>query len=159
LLPPSLARIAPRNLTPASGCQDHTTSPSAAKRLRQRAACVHRIPHPTSVTIAIRPSCGCGITMDGEVICGRGKRKYFCKGGWTGVSVIARRAVMSSTDRAGVGHLIIDFARCREVRRSRHDRLPARCHSTYVVSRHFSCWHLCDADGHSKCPLIGVDRN
>ena len=58
LLPPSLTRIAPRNLTPASGCQDHTTLPSAAKRLRQRAACVHRIPHPTSVTIVIRPSCG-----------------------------------------------------------------------------------------------------
>jgi hypothetical protein len=71
-------RRLPANLTPASGRQDHTTSPSApvstkaARRswyrsrrsfseggsaslvLRRRR--VHRIPHPTSVTIAIRPS-------------------------------------------------------------------------------------------------------
>jgi hypothetical protein len=33
--------------------------------------------------------------MDGEVICGRGKRKYFCKGGWTSDSAIARQAVSS----------------------------------------------------------------
>ena len=33
--------------------------------------------------IGLAPSSGCGITTDGEVICGRGKRKYFCKGGWT----------------------------------------------------------------------------
>jgi hypothetical protein len=29
---------------------------------RHAQACVHRFPHPTSVTIAIRPSCGRGIT-------------------------------------------------------------------------------------------------
>ena len=29
---------------------------------------VHRIPHPTSVTIAIRPSCGCGMAIDMQVI-------------------------------------------------------------------------------------------
>src|SRR5450755_1116067 len=44
-LPPSPPRsLLLENLTPASGRQDHTTSPSADKRLRQRAACVHRIP-------------------------------------------------------------------------------------------------------------------
>ena len=32
------------NLTPASGREDHTTSPSASSRIRQSAACVHRIP-------------------------------------------------------------------------------------------------------------------
>jgi hypothetical protein len=72
-------RHASANLTPASGRQDHTTSPSAAIVSRQRAPCrsrihrirpatfsrakrcrVHRIPCPTSVTIAIRPSCGTG---------------------------------------------------------------------------------------------------
>jgi hypothetical protein len=45
------------NLTPASGRQDHTTSPYA--RPRRSSACaahVHRSPHPTSVTIAKRPS-------------------------------------------------------------------------------------------------------
>jgi len=53
------------NLTPASGRQDHTTSPSARNVIRPRATArltcrVHRIPHPTSVTIAIRPSGGTG---------------------------------------------------------------------------------------------------
>jgi hypothetical protein len=43
-LSPSLTRIAPQSLTPASGRQDHTTSPSAGQRIRQGAAHVHRIP-------------------------------------------------------------------------------------------------------------------
>jgi hypothetical protein len=38
------ARILPRNLTPASGCQDHTTSPSAICAVRQERIRVHRIP-------------------------------------------------------------------------------------------------------------------
>ena len=46
----------PRNLTPASGRQDHTTSPSAPAPLVLRHHRVHRIPCPTSVTIMIRPS-------------------------------------------------------------------------------------------------------
>src|SRR4051794_5770453 len=64
-----------KNLTPASGRQDHTISPSATTsfvfarcarsptladqpcdHLRARRCRVHRIPHPTSVTIAKRPS-------------------------------------------------------------------------------------------------------
>jgi hypothetical protein len=64
-LPPSSARRVSvfANLTPASERQDHTTSPSAppplvAQQLRP-AMCVHRIPLPTSVTIASRPSYGC----------------------------------------------------------------------------------------------------
>src|SRR6266702_3036818 len=44
------------DLTPALGRQNHTTSPSASARFVKRAARVHRIPHPTSVTIAKRPS-------------------------------------------------------------------------------------------------------
>jgi hypothetical protein len=43
-------------LTPASGRQDHATSPSASARFVKRAISVHRIPLPTSVTIAKRPS-------------------------------------------------------------------------------------------------------
>ena len=51
------------NLTPASGCQDHTTSPSvkllSSARIKRAAhPHVHRIPFPTSVTIASRPSRG-----------------------------------------------------------------------------------------------------
>src|SRR5260370_11420804 len=57
LLPPSLADIA-ANLTPASGRQDHTSSPSASSTIRQARQRVHRIPYPTSVTIAIHPSLG-----------------------------------------------------------------------------------------------------
>src|ERR1700736_3218427 len=43
-------RITPRNLTPASGRQDHTTSPSAPAPLVLRRYRIHRIPHPTFVT-------------------------------------------------------------------------------------------------------------
>src|SRR5205085_6205198 len=57
-LPPSLRRNRfPRNLTPASGRQDHTALPSASTPLVLRRQSVHRIPHPTSVTIAKRPLC------------------------------------------------------------------------------------------------------
>src|SRR6266516_2857484 len=57
--------LLPANLTPASGRQDHTASPSATSVVVQR-ACARltplRPPHPTptSVTIMIRPSCGVG---------------------------------------------------------------------------------------------------
>ena len=43
-------------LTPASGRRDHTTSPSASYALVLRMTGVHRILHPTFVTIAKRPS-------------------------------------------------------------------------------------------------------
>jgi hypothetical protein len=52
LLPPSSVDRS-TTLTPASGRQDHTTSPSAWASTRRQS--VHRIPQPTSVTIAIRP--------------------------------------------------------------------------------------------------------
>ncbi len=57
-LPPSPAQCESivANLTPASGRQDHTTSPSASARFVLRASRVHRIPHSTFVTIAKRPS-------------------------------------------------------------------------------------------------------
>jgi hypothetical protein len=44
------------NLAPAKGRQDHATSPSARNITRQLMWRVHRIPHPTLVTIAKRPS-------------------------------------------------------------------------------------------------------
>jgi hypothetical protein len=47
--------IVSANLTPASGRQDHTTSPSAFCAVRQKRISVHRIPHPAFVTIAKRP--------------------------------------------------------------------------------------------------------
>jgi len=45
----------PANLTPASGCQDHTSSPSAAGNARQARRRVHRIP-PRVRDVASRPS-------------------------------------------------------------------------------------------------------
>jgi hypothetical protein len=44
---------------------------------------VHRIPCPTSVTIAKRPSCGHGTARISELICARREAKYFCKRGLT----------------------------------------------------------------------------
>jgi len=56
-LPPSPARCASivTDLTPASGRQNHTTSPSAASSLVSWRPRVHRIPHPTFVTIGQTP--------------------------------------------------------------------------------------------------------
>jgi|SRR5579872_3185617 len=48
-------RIISVDLTPASGRQDHTTSPSAFASLVLRRQSVHRIPHPTFVTIRETP--------------------------------------------------------------------------------------------------------
>jgi hypothetical protein len=88
LLPPSPPRsLLPRNLTPASGRQDHTTSPSASQRSRQVRNLRPSHPAPTSVTIAKRPSVWDGMARKREVIWVRRERKYFRKGGWTGKSL------------------------------------------------------------------------
>jgi hypothetical protein len=55
-LSPSSAEISSVDLMPASRHQDHTTSPSASMRVVFTQRSVHRIPHPTFVTIAKRPS-------------------------------------------------------------------------------------------------------
>ena len=73
LLPPSLVDH-PTNLAPASGRQNHTTSPSAKASLVRANDCastlrVHRIPLPTSVTIASRPSNRCGTSESIVLIC------------------------------------------------------------------------------------------
>ena len=68
LLPPSFADRS-TTLASASGRQDHTSLPSADKPTRLVNRRVHRIPLPTSVTIAIRPSCGGGMGEKMLVIC------------------------------------------------------------------------------------------
>jgi hypothetical protein len=79
----------PRNLTPASGRQDHTTSPSAkapfvrAKIFALRRYRVHRIPHPTFVTTAKRPSFGHGMAWVVKVFLPAGETNYFCAQDWT----------------------------------------------------------------------------
>src|SRR6266566_9995676 len=88
------AGIIPRTLAPASGRQDHTTSPSASAPLVLRRCRVHRIPYPTSVTIAIRPSCGNGTARVVSLIWGKREAEYFCAQGWTGFR--ARRPICPS---------------------------------------------------------------
>jgi hypothetical protein len=55
-LPPSSAELLPRDLTPASGRQDHTTSPSASSARRPQAPSASTASRLASVTIASRPS-------------------------------------------------------------------------------------------------------
>jgi hypothetical protein len=55
---PRFAKWISQSLMPASGRQDHTTSPSALVPFVKGTLGVHRIPFPTSVTIASRPSFG-----------------------------------------------------------------------------------------------------
>src|SRR5450759_4940410 len=69
------------NLTPASGRQDHTTSPSASAPF-VKCASASTASRPAFVTIAKRPSEG----RDGEyigLIWVFGKSEYFFKRGWT----------------------------------------------------------------------------
>jgi hypothetical protein len=92
-LPPSSPRSSLlEGLMPASGHQNHTTSPSASRAFVLPRQSVHRIPHPTFVTIAKRPSNGYGTARDIEVICRRRERIYFFKWDWTGsISMIRFR--------------------------------------------------------------------
>src|SRR6202035_1825354 len=64
----------------ASGPHDFTVRVSTFRQARCR---VHRIPFPTSVTIAIRPSSGDETAGVVNVIWVNRKGKYFCKLGWT----------------------------------------------------------------------------
>jgi hypothetical protein len=81
-LPPSSVK-SPTNLTPASGCQDHTPSPSAGNIARLASYRVHRIPRPTFVTIAKRPSCGQRNGGKIPMISDFPKEKYVCAQIWT----------------------------------------------------------------------------
>jgi hypothetical protein len=83
LLSPSPARCASivANLTSASRCQDHTTSPSEIARSSAAQNLVHRIPRPTSVTIAIRPSCGRETGRLVKMICPSAQGEIFLERG------------------------------------------------------------------------------
>jgi hypothetical protein len=77
-------RLSSADLTPASGGQDHTPLPSARNAF-VGAQCalstpsVHRIPLPTSVTIAIRPSCGGGMSGEKHIFLKNGSRIFLLK--------------------------------------------------------------------------------
>src|SRR4029077_6129248 len=64
----------------ASGPHDFAVRACAIRQERRR---VHRIPHPTSVTTAKRPSDRGGTDKDIHLICISEKQKYFFERGWT----------------------------------------------------------------------------
>jgi hypothetical protein len=83
LLPPSPAKISFANLTPASGRQDHTTSPSASSAAR-----LHRHPRPPHPALYVRddretPLCEAGRGELVEMICPTLKAEYFSQKDWT----------------------------------------------------------------------------
>jgi hypothetical protein len=83
LPPSSLRNLFLKNLTPASGRQDHTASPSARVALVSRNSRVHRI--PPRVRDDREPPLSSGETREVKsVICPTAKAKYFCAEVWTG---------------------------------------------------------------------------
>ena len=71
--------------TPFVGARPSLMSKLTLRRRVARPACRgHRSPHPTSVTIAIRPSCGRGMAGVVGVIWGEREAEYFYVEGWTG---------------------------------------------------------------------------
>jgi hypothetical protein len=76
-----------RNEAPFVGARPSLMSKLTLRKRLARPACRgHRSPHPTSVTIAIRPSCGRGMAGVVGVIWGEREAEYFLCEGWTGFS-------------------------------------------------------------------------
>ncbi len=71
------------NLTPAPGRQDHTTSPSTSRAVRQKRIGVHRIP-PHVRDDRETPLVWDGIARNKPVICVGCEADYFFDGNWTG---------------------------------------------------------------------------
>jgi hypothetical protein len=68
------------DLTPASGRQDHTTSPSAGPRSRRKRLPRPAHPAPRFVTIASRPSCEAGRRRHVKMICPTAQGENFSNG-------------------------------------------------------------------------------
>ena len=103
-------RHASANLTPASGRQDHTTSPSAATSLASVLSIAHRpkpalqprcaqnaaastASRPASVTIAIRPSVGWDA------------KSSRCDLGWTETEIFLQRGLDTPVNKPPVGQI------------------------------------------------------
>jgi hypothetical protein len=90
-LPPSPRGMTSAKLDASVGASGpHDFAVREAKRVRQRAACVHRIPRSTSVTIAKRPSRGGGTAGDIVLIWVSGEAEYFLKWDWTAKITLIR---------------------------------------------------------------------
>src|ERR1700740_1887857 len=77
--------VASTDLTPASGCQDHTSFPPASNTLVRSAIRVHRIP-PRAGDVAQRPPEWDWMAVNIELIWVFGKPEYFFKRGWTRIA-------------------------------------------------------------------------
>src|ERR1700682_5388246 len=75
--------LLPANLTPASGCQNHTASPSARVTLVSRSSRVHRIP-PRLRDDRDTPLSSGETGEFVEMICPTGIADYFASEDWTG---------------------------------------------------------------------------
>jgi hypothetical protein len=96
-LPPSSPRsLSLGNLTPASGRQDHTASPSARSAPSSTRSLRPPHPAPTSVTIAKRPSVWDGMARDMQVIWVGRESKYFCERGWTTPQISRRISCLNA---------------------------------------------------------------
>jgi hypothetical protein len=94
-LPPSSAEMASANLMPASGHQDHTTSPSASRAIRQRRISVHRIP-PRVRDDREPPLQRNGMAGVLDLIWVKREAEYFCEKGWTGQPLICPSGKLST---------------------------------------------------------------
>src|SRR5229473_3601939 len=106
LLPPSSADRS-ANLTPASGRQDHTTSPSAKASFVRAHFARLTLPRPSHPAPNVRDDREAPLlwARDGrvlEVIWGARKQKYFCKRGWTAKSLICPSGSNSPLVLAGL---------------------------------------------------------
>jgi len=99
------------NLTPAPGRQDHTTSPSAICAVRQKRIRVHRIPHPTSVTIAKRPSYGARDSAEYAGDLGRKGSEIFFKTHLDDPNHVERIQENLLTDTFKIQHFMPDDSR------------------------------------------------
>src|ERR1700681_2673491 len=77
-----LRKLPLADLTPASGRQDHTTSPSAGRTLVRSAARVHRIP-PRVRDDREPPLQRDGMCESIKLFLPNPEAKYFCREGWT----------------------------------------------------------------------------
>jgi hypothetical protein len=88
-------------LISASGYQDHTTLPSAVGAFVCRTKSVHRIPHPTFVTIAKRPSYRGGTAQACRDDLPDGQSGIFFSQDWTDRITLILQAHFSPRRQAG----------------------------------------------------------
>ena len=100
------------NLTPASGRQDHTTSPSAASISRQRAVDRSQIPknppcdHLARSTLPRPPHpIPTFVTMANAPLVGRDARSSRCDLGWTKTGIFLQRGMDTPVNKQPVGQI------------------------------------------------------